>query len=44
MTVSSAAGIEFVRRELGISRVILPRELSLEQVAAMAAKTGADLE
>jgi len=44
MTLSAAGGIEFAGRELGISRFILPRELSLEQIAALANATGVELE
>jgi U32 family peptidase len=44
MTLSATGGIEFARRELGISRFILPRELNLEQIEKLAKATGADLE
>ena len=43
MTQTSAGGIEFLRG-LGITRVILARELSLEQIAAIAGQTRLELE
>ncbi|OHB55320.1 MAG: hypothetical protein A2Y07_07400 [Planctomycetes bacterium GWF2_50_10] len=43
MTITSAEAAEFAR-ELGISRVILARELSLEGLRDIAAKTGQELE
>ena len=43
MTITSAEAAEFAR-ELGISRVILARELSLEGIRDIATKTGQELE
>ena len=44
MSLAEPRGIELARRELGISRVILPRELSLEQIRAVAAEASVELE
>ncbi len=44
MTLSAAGGIELARRELGISRAILPRELSLERIAQLSRETNVELE
>jgi putative protease len=44
MTLTDARAIELARRELGIARVILPRELSLQQVRQIARATAAELE
>jgi len=44
MTLTEPRGIELVRRELGVARVILPRELSLAQIGALAAATAVELE
>src|SRR5436190_1652538 len=43
MTITSAEGAEFARR-CGASRVILARELSLQEIAAIHAKTAVELE
>ena len=43
MTCTDASSVEFAR-SLGASRVILARELSLEEIAAIRAQTNADLE
>ena len=43
MTITSAEGVEFARA-LGISRVVLARELSLEEIAAIRSKTDVELE
>ncbi len=44
MTLSEAWGINEVARRLGVRRVILPRELSLAEIAAVAAATDVELE
>ena len=43
MTLSSAEGMALAR-SLGISRVVLPRELSVKEIAALAAATELELE
>ena len=43
MTLSEASGIELMRAE-GIQRIILPRELTLDQIRALRAATPAELE
>ena len=43
MTVSSAEGAE-IARALGVTRVVLPRELSVEEIALLASRTDLELE
>src|SRR5213082_2843013 len=43
MTVSSAEGAR-IARELGVTRVVLPRELSVEEIRLLAARTELELE
>src|SRR2546421_968290 len=43
MTISSAEAAE-IARSFGITRVVLPRELSIEEIRAMAARTDLELE
>src|SRR3954471_21967704 len=43
MTVSSAEGAA-IARELGITRIVLPRELSVEEIRTLAARTDLELE
>ncbi|HYS09890.1 MAG TPA: DUF3656 domain-containing protein [Myxococcales bacterium] len=43
MTISSAEAAA-VARSLGVTRVVLPRELSIEEIRAMAAQTDLELE
>ncbi|HWO25603.1 MAG TPA: DUF3656 domain-containing protein [Kofleriaceae bacterium] len=43
MTASSALAVELLR-ELGLSRVVVPRELSLDEIRAYAAETSVPLE
>jgi putative protease len=43
MTISSPEGVEFAET-LGITRVVLPRELSLDEIARVRAKTSLELE
>src|SRR2546425_9900293 len=43
MTISSAESAE-IARSFGITRVVLPRELSIEEIRAMAARTDLELE
>src|SRR5437588_6504066 len=43
MTVSSAEGAA-IARELGITRIVLPRELSVEEIRILAAGTDPELE
>ena len=43
MTVSSAEGAR-IAAELGVTRVVLPRELSVDEIAKMAAQTDLELE
>ena len=43
MTVSSAEGAA-IARELGVTRIVLPRELSIEEIRTLAAGTDLELE
>jgi hypothetical protein len=43
MSITNAAGVEFARR-LGINRVVLARELSLEEISAIKSQTDVELE
>jgi U32 family peptidase len=43
MTISSAEAAE-IAKSLGVTRVVLPRELSIEEIRAMAARTDLELE
>src|SRR5437870_1662071 len=43
MTVSSAEGAA-IARELGVTRIVLPRELSIEEIRLLAARTDLELE
>jgi O2-independent ubiquinone biosynthesis protein UbiU len=43
-SATNAAAIEFYRKQYGISRVVLPRVLSMQQVSALAQATDAELE
>jgi putative protease len=43
MTISSAEAAQ-IARSLGVTRVVLPRELSIEEIHAMAARTDLELE
>jgi putative protease len=43
MSITDAAGVRFAR-DLGVDRVTLARELSLEEVRAIREQTGCDLE
>src|SRR2546427_7475064 len=43
MTISSAQAAE-IAKSLGITRIVLPRELSIEEIRAMAARTDLELE
>lgn len=43
-SATNAAAIEFYRRHYGVSRVVLPRVLSIQQVAALAHGAGVELE
>ena len=44
MSITSVEGIELAREQYGVSRVVLARELSLEQIGAIAAATDVELE
>src|SRR5438477_426384 len=43
MTISSAEAAE-IAKSLGITRIVLPRELSIDEIRAMAARTDLELE
>src|SRR5579883_2015614 len=43
MSITSAAGVEFAR-QFGVERVVLARELSLDEIRAIRAETDCDLE
>src|SRR5260370_22146113 len=43
MTISSAEAAE-IAKSLGITRIVLPRELSVDEIRAMAARTDLELE
>ncbi|GAB4190045.1 MAG: U32 family peptidase [Roseiflexaceae bacterium] len=43
MSITSAEGVELARR-FGVSRVVLARELSLDEIRAIRAQTGCELE
>lgn len=43
MNISSAAGVNFLSRQ-GVKRTILSRELNLEQIKAITAQTGSEIE
>lgn len=43
-SATNAAAIDFYRRHYGVSRVVLPRVLSMQQVSALAQATDAELE
>src|SRR5690606_19489490 len=43
MTVSSAEGVRFAQ-SLGVTRVVVPRELSVSEIAALAEDTDVELE
>jgi U32 family peptidase len=43
MTISSTEGAEFAER-LGVTRVVLPRELSLDEIGKFAAKSSMEIE
>jgi putative protease len=44
MSLTEAGGMELVRKELGIERVVLARELSIEEIKHVRAGTEAELE
>src|SRR5262249_24951275 len=44
MTLSEARSIAFAQRELGVRRVVLPRELSVADVRRVASESSAELE